>query len=102
MTIQASELEDGEEGEEGLVPEEMREELQLGRGWVERHRKSLVGCHVFFKINFWLGRDNHGDSVVNAVSDKEIEEDTVELAKERQRKASVVEAGGGMGENGET
>ena len=84
LTIQASELEfedAGGEGEAGpaVVPEEMREELALGRGWVEKHRKSLVGCHVFFKINFWLGREGVDDGVMVE------EEGIVELVDERGR-----------------
>ena len=94
LTIQASELEledaDGEgEAGPGVVPEEMREELALGRGLVEKHRKSLVGCHVFFKINFWLGREGADDGVMVE------EEGIVELVDERGR---VVGAGVGSEE----
>jgi hypothetical protein len=47
------------------VPEELRAELHLARAWVAKHRANLVSCHVFFKINYSLARDQPNNGIVD-------------------------------------
>jgi len=56
LAVRAGELVDG------AVPDDLKAELELARDWVASHRASLVSCHVFYKINFSLARENpnHG------------------------------------------
>lgn len=58
LTIKAAELPDD------AMPEALRAELRLARVWVAKHRASLVSCHVFFKINYSLAREQSNNGIV--------------------------------------